>query len=522
MSRPMLRQDEAADGFASDLAQMMEIEHRSERRGLVPHLYPRPRPDARDRLDALTARVRHDLEIMAVSEGPVGAATHPPPSGRHVYDVVIVGAGQCGLTAAYALIKERVTNILVLDRMPRGREGPWITYSRMWTLRSPKTRERPGAGDALPGAAQLVRGRVRRGRLGDGSASGPARPGKPTSTGTERPLPCRCATTPTSESSRTTRGSSASTSTGGDVVLGRKVILATGIEGIGDWWVPPFVEKKLPGSAWTKCTDDVDSLDWRGRSIAVLGAGATAWDRAADLLELGAKSVTIYMRRQQILTANAFRYLEKAGYLRHYLSMSDADKWRWMQTIFTFGQPPTQDGVDRCAEFDNFCIHPGATWRDVEMTDAGVKVFATDGSVEVFDHVFIGCGFSMDPARRPELAPLADNILKWSDVHTQPEGYRDDWLITYPYLARDLRFIERVPGRTPVLNDIFCFNYGATVTNAHSGASLSGIKYGIEPLIHGVTYDLWRDDEPEHFRITKAWSSLDTDPSALAAHRWRP
>ena len=49
------------------------------------------------------------------------------------------------------------------------------------------------------------------------------------------------------------------------------------------------------------------------------------------------------MRRPQILTANPFRYLEKAGYLRHYASMSDADKWRWIQAIFTFGQPPTQD-----------------------------------------------------------------------------------------------------------------------------------------------------------------------------------
>ena len=57
----------------------------------------------------------------------------------HAYDVVIVGAGQSGLAAAYGLIREQVKNILVVDRRPAGTEGPWKTYARMMTLRTPKT-----------------------------------------------------------------------------------------------------------------------------------------------------------------------------------------------------------------------------------------------------------------------------------------------------------------------------------------------------------------------------------------------
>ena len=68
---------------------------------------------------------------------------------------------------------------------------------------------------------------------------------------------------------------------------------------------------------------------------------------------------------------------------------------------------------------------------------------------------------------------------------------------------------------------MFCFNYGATVTNAHSGASLSGLRYGIEPLIHGITYALWVEDEPVHYERTRAWSVVDTDPAPLAGHLWR-
>ena len=275
----------------------------------------------------------------------------------------------------------------------------------------------------------------------------------------------------------------------------------------------PDVVRRLKPSSWTLCTEDVDSLNWRGQRVAVLGAGATAWDRAADLLELGAGSVTVYMRRDTVLTANPFRYLEKAGYLRHYQSMDEADKWRWIQTILSFGQPPTQDGIDRCAVFENFELHSGATWSDLRETETGIEVHGTDGSLQIFDHLFVGCGFSMDPNGREELKHIAANILTWGEVYQPPAEYADPWLASYPYLDKHLRFSEREPGATPVLNNIFCFNYGTLVSNAHSGASLSGILYGIQPLIHGVTYALWQEAEREHFRITRPWQALDTDPS---------
>lgn len=91
-----------------------------------------------------------------------------------MYDVLIVGAGQCGLSTAFGLMRDRVSNVLCLDENevstaagiavrlrhsigphPRlvatcrylssthkptqaGQEGPWVTYARMVTLRTPK------------------------------------------------------------------------------------------------------------------------------------------------------------------------------------------------------------------------------------------------------------------------------------------------------------------------------------------------------------------------------------------------
>jgi hypothetical protein len=88
-------------------------------------------------LESLTKRVKHDLELISYPDRPwVAPRSHP--SGSHVYDVVIVGGGQCGLTTAFGLKKDQVTNVLILDENEPGKEGPWVTYARMVTLRTNK------------------------------------------------------------------------------------------------------------------------------------------------------------------------------------------------------------------------------------------------------------------------------------------------------------------------------------------------------------------------------------------------
>ena len=88
-------------------------------------------------LAQLEAQVRADLAKIAHPRmqwlEPVIA-----PDGRPAHDVVIVGAGQSGIATAFGLMRARVENIRVIDKAPRGREGPWLTYARMHTLRSPK------------------------------------------------------------------------------------------------------------------------------------------------------------------------------------------------------------------------------------------------------------------------------------------------------------------------------------------------------------------------------------------------
>ena len=68
------------------------------------------------------------------------------PDGRPLLDVLVVGGGMCGQTAVFALMREGVRNLRCLDRAPHGREGPWATFARMDTLRSPKHLTGPDLG----------------------------------------------------------------------------------------------------------------------------------------------------------------------------------------------------------------------------------------------------------------------------------------------------------------------------------------------------------------------------------------
>src|SRR3984885_9771095 len=88
-------------------------------------------------LIALEARVRDDL---AKTSHPSASWLEPKvgPDGKPALDVLIVGGGQSGLATAFGLTRSSVTNILVIDKAQEGKEGPWLSYARMHTLRSPK------------------------------------------------------------------------------------------------------------------------------------------------------------------------------------------------------------------------------------------------------------------------------------------------------------------------------------------------------------------------------------------------
>ncbi|MFM9979783.1 MAG: FAD/NAD(P)-binding protein, partial [Burkholderiales bacterium] len=79
-----------------------------------------------------------DLDLIKYPE-PRWVPERRTSSGERILDVLVVGAGQGGQAIAAMLLRERVDNILVIDKASRGLEGPWRTFARMQTLRTWKT-----------------------------------------------------------------------------------------------------------------------------------------------------------------------------------------------------------------------------------------------------------------------------------------------------------------------------------------------------------------------------------------------
>ena len=79
-------------------------------------------PDAAERLHRLQERLAEDLALLNY---PLANWVPPRTSadGRKVLDVVVIGAGMCGLVAGFGLLRAGISNIRIVDRAPAGREG---------------------------------------------------------------------------------------------------------------------------------------------------------------------------------------------------------------------------------------------------------------------------------------------------------------------------------------------------------------------------------------------------------------
>ena len=98
-------------------------------------------------LQSLTAFAREELAQLNFPPQNWVPPTEGP-DGWPLLDALVVGGGMCGQTASFALMREGVRNLRCLDRAPYGREGPWATFARMDTLRSPKHLTGPDLGVA--------------------------------------------------------------------------------------------------------------------------------------------------------------------------------------------------------------------------------------------------------------------------------------------------------------------------------------------------------------------------------------
>ena len=462
-----------------------------------------------DALDDLSKAVRRDLQRL----------DHHAPSWVRsragVLDVIIVGGGQSGLGAAFGLLREWVRDILVLDENPSGLEGPWATYARMITLRTPKSLTPIDYG--MPNLTFRAFWEAQHGAAAWEALDKISRPDWMAYLRWYREtlrIPVRndarvVGIEPNVDGVHRVMLES------GESLLARKVVLATGIQGGGEWHAPDFITKALPPTRWAHTSHAIDYEALRGKRIAILGGGASAFDNAQHALKAGVAQAHVFIRRAQLPSINPIRYMETAGISRHFAHLSDADKYAVIDSFFKRSQPPTNDTFQRAAAYPGFALRLGAPWLKVAECGDGVAV-TTPGGVVGYDFLVLSTGTKTDAALRPELAAVCGDIALWKHRFTPPAGAANPLIDDHPYLGPGFEFQGRTPAGSARLYGLFAFNYSALARLGLSAAALSGTRAALPRLVNAITGQLFDDDRPEILagffdfnepEFTAAWSS---------------
>ncbi|MEM8664609.1 MAG: NAD(P)/FAD-dependent oxidoreductase, partial [Pseudomonadota bacterium] len=427
-------------------------------------------------LDALGETVARDLANLCRP-----AANWVPPrqvNGEDVVDVVVIGGGMCGLLAYFALQCGGMRNVRVLDRAPEGAEGPWVTYARMETLRSPKQLVGPAFGmgsltfrawftaqfgeaewealDKIPRVMWMDYLKWYRRVL-----DVPVENGVHVET-----------IVPDGEHVRLHVTGAAETS-----ILARKVVMATGREGLGHPSIPSFVEG-LPADRWAHSSHEIDFAALTGKRVVVVGVGASAVDNAAEALEHGAAEVRFLIRRKEMPTVNKMMGIGSFGFTCGFAELPDEWRWRFMRYSFVTQTPAPRGSTMRVSRHDNATFHFGKGIDGMAMNGSEVSIAMVDGSRLATDFVILGTGFTVDPLARTEFGDNAEKILVWGDRYRPPPGEEHADLANFPYLSPDFSFMERVPGEAPFLRHIHAFNYGATVSLGKVSGDIPGVSDG--------------------------------------------
>ena len=472
-------------------------------------------------LSDLEAQVRRDLDILNHPKTPWVPPRHHP-SGAPVLDVLIVGAGQSGLALSFALRRENVTNVIAVDRNPKGAEGPWSTYARMQLLRTALDLTGPDLGipsltprawfTAKHGAAAwdgLLRfpriewhdylawyRRVLEIPVWNETEIGPLTADNPA-------LPASLIRVPLKATGASGRDM---------VVYAREVVLANGLEGCGEWHVPAQISEALPRERYAQANDIIDFDALKGQRIGILGANAGAFDTATVALETGARETHLFVRRPQIAKINAHKPFDSVAYLKHFTEFDELQRWRIASHVLRTHQPPPQDTFDRAVALEGFHMHEDAGWQSVGMggaKGAEICVETVRGERFKFDFVIAATGHINDFSLRTETSALADEIALWRDRFTPPEGEDYPPLGTYPYLGPNFELTEKTPGQAPYLHHIHCFTLGTLPSLGMTGSSVTTMRFGVPPLVHGLTRQLFLDDIEHHYRQITEHDEID-------------
>jgi cation diffusion facilitator CzcD-associated flavoprotein CzcO len=489
---------------------------------MTPHIDPGPAS-----LAELEARLKRDFELLVMPPAKDWLEPREHPAYGPVLDVAVIGAGMSGLAASFALKCLAVRSLRMFDRSPEGFEGPWATFARMETLRSPPELSGPAFGfsnltfrawfEAQFGLAAWTKvHRIPRLQWMDYLRWYRRMIDVPIENETELvDIGGDGAFVVLTLRSRS----------GTRKIAARRVVLANGRDALGGAYRPEMFRGLDPRYV-RHSVDDIDFDALRGKVVGVLGAGSSAVDNAAEALEHGAARAAMLVRRADVPRINKGMGIGSAGFWVGYHALTHAQKWSIVNYIDEQAVPPPRDSMLRVTRNKNFSIIPRCAPTAVRIEDSRVLLDTTRGRLG-FDFLILATGLTVDWSQRPEFAALKPHVRLWGDEFT-PEGLTDYAQADHPYVGPSFEFIEREPGTAPWVSRIHCFTFPAYLSHGPISGDIPAISTGAERVASGVASALFAEDYEQTWRRMNNWSNpelrgdeyvLDEDVSPYLAEK---
>jgi len=443
------------------------------------------------------------------------------------HDVAVVGGGQNGVAFGFALRRAGIGRVAVIDAAPDpSQAGGWRTRARMDKLRTLKNLVGPELGlptlgfqawyEARHGAeAYAALDRIPRLQWADyldwfrGFLGVPVR---------YRTRLLRVEPVPGAQPAHVRLHLEVDGQP--RVETARKLILANGVAGNGAPFVPPVLASALVAGLAAHTAHAIDFEALRGKTVAVVGAAASAFDAAAVALESGAAAVHLFARRDHIAATPVIRIRAYPGLHDNYHALPDALRWQQALRYRRAGSTPPPDSVERVLKFPHFHLHLNAPWNTARVEGGRVLTRVADEDF-AFDFAIAGTGYVVDPAARPELAGIAGEILRWRDRYPPPAGERDDELGAAPYLGEALEYQEKGPGAAPWLRHIHVYNPGGFVSSGLPLGDVPSMRRDIPAVVARISRDLALADLPLHEARIGAEVPPDFDARLYGAAVWK-
>jgi len=437
-------------------------------------------------LPALNIQIRQDLETINCPQ------PRWFPKDEKVLDVAIIGGGMAGSSVALALKMEGITHIKIFERNAHGKEGPWNSYARMHILRSGKHLVGPALD--IPNLTLRAWYTAQYGEEAWKKLGNP-----PTKMWAEYlswfrdrlDVPVEQPSTVTSIVPEGEKLKLIYTKDGkSDSVLCRKVVLATGRDGFGGPNIPAILQS-LPKKFWAHTVDPIDFTSLKNKKIAVIGAGPSAFDAAATALEHGARKVDMLIRKPEIETTTNIIPFLTPGFFNGFRLLSEEKQFEIVVKGLEGPHAVPADSIKRIQGYTNLTLTFEASI--LKIVSQSNKVFlTTEKNKKDYDYVIAATGFIAEAGKVKELDAFAHNIQLWSDRNIQfCESPKKEALKRFPYLASNMAFTEKVPGLTPTLNNIHCFNYGGFFSHYFLTGDIPGIHRGATRLAQAIAGDIF-------------------------------